>query len=259
MKVLFILLMLFSTSSFAQRKLTAHVFQANVKPVLTGILSDFYQMVSLFPEFPRELPSIVDQIDNLTEARETLKVKCPRLLNKACLDEVNGLRQRIRQTQAKTLKLISDQRMSANLHLNSLTGLRLMNEFHAHLEEAKVELDNLSLMVVASVPHRKETYGIIKRMDQLQTYISLAVVEYIPYEYKDDFRHFYANFVHPIQIQISKHQNYEFLNRNVNSLNFAINLLNMNLTKRNKKTPEGMAPYLSLIHNRWNSLLRYYM
>jgi hypothetical protein len=35
-------------------------------------------------------------------------------------------------------------------------------------------------------------------------------------------------------------------------------LLNQSLTKRNKKTPEGMGPYLATIHNRWNSILRYY-
>jgi hypothetical protein len=111
----------------------------------------------------------------------------------------------------------------------------------------------------AQISDKKNTATLVKQIDELQTVLSLAVVEYIPYGYREDFRHFYFDFVHPIELQVSKNNNYEFLNRNVSALNFAINLLNQNLTKRNKKTPEGMAPYLSLIHNRWNSLIRYYM
>ncbi len=110
----------------------------------------------------------------------------------------------------------------------------------------------------ARIKQKKETYTVVRKIDELQAMLSLSIVEFIPFLYKDDFRLFYTNFVHPIEVQLSKHKNYEFLNRNVNSLNFSINLLNQNLTKRSKKTPEGMAPFLSLIHNRWNSLLRYY-
>jgi hypothetical protein len=97
----------------------------------------------------------------------------------------------------------------------------------------------------------------IKELDELTTIVSLAVMEYIPLNYKEDFRHFFFNFIHPIQQQISKKNNYEFLNRNIYSLNFSINLLNQTLTKK-KKTPEGMAPFLAVIHNRWNSIIRNY-
>lgn len=215
-------------------------------------------MVTLFPDFPKELIPLIQEMDTLTGDKEGLKENCPRFLTKKCSDNIRSIRQKLSQIKRLSIKLQAEQRMSSSLHLSTLSGLRLINQFDTKMEDVKGQLDNASFLEAASIPQKRQTQFILKQLDELNTYLSLSLVEFIPFTYKNDFRHFYFNFVQPIQLQISKNKNYEFLNRNVNSLNFAINLLNMNLTKRNKKTPDGMGPFLSVIHNRWNSLLRYY-
>lgn len=257
MRILVLILLLTSQASFAQRSLSRDSFMVNVRPVLNGILGDFYQMVTLFPDFPKEIVPLIQELDTLTEDKEFLRETCPRVLDAKCRDTVTSLRLKLQKVRALSLDLLTQQKLSTSLYLNSLAGFRLATQFDNELEEIKGSLDNASYLMRAQIPDKRETYAILKELDELNTLASLAFVEYIPYVYKDDFRHFYFNFVQPIQLQISKNKNYEFLNRNVTTLNFAINLLNMTLTKR-KKTPEGMGPYLSTMHNRWNSLLRYY-
>lgn len=244
--------------AMAQRSLSQEAFRANVRPVLSGILNDFYQMITLFPDYPKEIIPLIEEIDLLSENKENLRAHCPRVLNEACFADIRQLQERLSELSVKMIKTRAQLKMSTSLYLGNLAGLRLLDEFEAELESVKGMFDNKSFFIKAKISEKKETYPLIKELDELSTLMSLAVVEFIPYTYKEDFRHFYFNFVHPIEINISKNQNFEFLNRNVNSLNFTLNLLNMNLTKRNKKTPEGMAPYLATIHNRWNSLLRYY-
>lgn len=258
MRHLLLFLILLPLSGHAQNSLSAQTFQVNVRPVLSGILNDFYQMIVLFPEVPRELVEMIDDIDRLSADKEGLMKDCPRLLEKKCLPGIDALRTRLNVLDNKTLALIRKQNHSATLHLTTLSGLRVIGDFQEGLESLKAKLDNISFMIMASAPVRQETSPLIKQVDELGTYTSLALVEYIPFTYKEDFRHFYFGFVYPIQVQLGKRTNYQFLNRNLNTLNFSLNLLNMNLTKRNKKTPEGMAPYLSTMHNRWNSILRYY-
>lgn len=258
MKLLLPFILLISFEAQAQKTLNQGTFQTNVRPVLVGILSDFYQMIALFPEFPKEVISVVEGVDGLYEAKEELHQLCPRQLQLTCLQSINQLRTKLSNIQARTLELQARQQMASNLYLSNLAGLRTSNEFMLTMENLKGELDNAAFILKAGALQKKSTVEIIKQIDDASTYISLTVIEYIPFSYKEEFRHFYFNFIRPLQQQISKQQNYEFLNRNLNSLNFAINLLNQSLTKKNKKTPEGMGPYLSLIHNRWNSLLRYY-
>lgn len=244
--------------AYAQKTIGSQTFQSNIRPILSGILSDFYQMITLFPDFPKELVSIIDEIDDLHGEKELIREKCPRTLELACLANITNLRNRLVGVQAKTLELISRQKMSPSLHMNPLAGIRTTNEFMLELEEVKGSLDNAALILKAGALQKKPTFQVIKQIDELSTFVSLTVMEYIPFTYKENFRDFYFNFIHPVQQQISKTQNYEFMNRNIATLNFSLNLLNQNLTKRNKKTPEGMGPYLAVIHNRWNSILRYY-
>lgn len=258
MRFFLALLLILPLEAFAQKRVSAQVFQGNVRPILSAILNDFYQMITHFPNFPRELISVVDEIDELHGDKELLREKCPRHLNKQCLQNIDKLKSRLSLLNAKTLTLMSQQKMAPSPHINILAGIRITSDFYVKLEEVKGILDNTSLMIKAEIPQKEPTYPIIKKLDELSTLISLTVVEYVPFAYKEDFRHFYFNFVHPVQQQIAKNKNYEFMNRNINSLNFALNLLNQNLTKRNKKTPEGMSSYLSLIHNRWNGILRNY-
>lgn len=258
MKYLFMMCLMLAGTANAQRALSQDAFRANVRPVLSGILGDFYQMVGLFPDYPKEIIPLVEELERLAENKENLRAHCPRVLEEKCFPDIRQLQERLNSLSQKTAKTRAYLRMSSELNLGNLAGLRVLGEFEAKLEGVKGVIDNKSFFIKAKISEKKETYPLVRDLDELGTLLSLAVVEFIPYTYKEDFRHFYFNFVRPIEININKNQNYEFLNRNVNALNFTLNLLNMNLTKRNKKTPQGMAPFLATIHNRWNSLLRYY-
>lgn len=252
-----LLLLTLMTPAVAQKNLGRESFMVNVRPVLSGIVSDFYQMVALFPDFPKNILPLMRELDDLTSDKETLKQTCPRTININCKGSVNSLKARLSRIRELSLRLFSEQKMSKALYINSISALRIISEFDAEVEEAKGHIDNTSFLLSAGIPQKKETYFILKELDELMTLASLSVVEYIPFLYKEDFKHFFFNFVNPLQQQISKNSNHEFLNRNINSLNYSINLLNQTLTKK-KKTPEGMGPFLSVIHNRWNSILRYY-
>lgn len=257
MRFLLLLSLFISSTAFAQKQLSREVFMANIRPTLNAIVSDFYQMVGNFPDFPKEIVPVFEELNSMTADKENLRTTCPRILNEKCKEQITNIRKKLQKLKGLSFILITNQKMSSSLHMNALSAMRLLSQFDSDLEEVKGLFDNVAMVMTAGLPQKKETYDFLKRLDELNPILSLAVVEYIPYMYKEDFRHFFFNFIHPIQQHVPKSTNYEFVNRNINSLNFALNLLNMTLTKK-KKTPEGMAGYLATIHNRWNSIMRYY-
>jgi len=256
-KILIVVFVLFSSNVMAQKSVGRETYILNVRPVVSGILNDFYQMISLFPDFPRNMVSLIENVETLHSDKEILRSTCPGLINQRCKTTVNSLRAKLISIKSISLQLLAEKKMSDTLHVNNLSALRIMSDFDALVESVKSDLDNTSFLMTAGISQKKETYYILKSLDELNTSISLALVEYIPFSYREDFRHFLFNFVTPLQRQISQNTNHDFLYKNLNSLNFTINLLNQTLTKK-KKTPQGMGPYLSVMHNRWNSLLRYY-
>ena len=100
-------------------------------------------MITLFPDFPKDLVSIGDEIDDLHGE------KCPRNLEIACLENITNLRNRLVGVQAKTLALISRQKMSSSLHMNPLAGIRTTNEFMLELEDIVGSLANAALILKA--------------------------------------------------------------------------------------------------------------
>lgn len=256
MKCILMIFLLISPT-FAQKSLGRDQFLVSVRPILTAIINDFYQMISHLPEFPKSMTTLIQEINTINSDKELLKLECPKIITLKCKAPLNSLKEKLLKIRMSSLRLLSDNKMSSSIHINTLAGLRILQEFDLELEEVKGHIDNSSFLLAAGIPQKKETFFIIKELDELSTLISLSVIEFTPYFYKEDFRHFFFNFIRPLQQQISKSTGHEFLNQNINSLNFAINLINQTLTKK-KKTPEGMGPYLSVIHNRWNSILRYY-
>lgn len=257
MRYLFILLLLSTSTTWAQRRLDQNTYQIKVRPVLNGIVGDFYQMITLFPYFPQELIPLIQEVSALSTHKDNLLTTCPRHLSKECGGTSNALREELFKLQTLSLKLKRQVKISPDFHLSSISALRMISVFDLKVESIKASLDNTSFLISADFPARHETHSVIKDLDELDTLLSLALQEFIPYAYREDFQQFFLNFIHPIKTHLAHRANPDFLYRNMDSLNFSVNLLNMNLTKR-KKTPDGMGGFLATMHARWNSLLRYY-
>ena len=258
MRLFLILSLALSIHAHAQREVSSGTFQANVRPALSGIVSDFYQMIVNFPHFPKEMGSLMNQLNDMAEAKTNLLSECPGLISKKCEASLKSIQKSLQNIDTKVHELLGRLQFNQTLHIDTMAGLRILNSVEAQLDVLKGQVDNSLLKIKAGVPIRDTTYPIVRKLDELTDLTSLATVEFIPYLYKEDFRHFCFNFVFPVQREMSKVKSWVYMNKNVAYLNFSLNLLNMNLTKRNKKTPEGMGSYLSTIHNRWNGIMRMY-
>jgi hypothetical protein len=259
MKFIFLIIFFFNHSTWAKNSVSAQVFQTNVKPILSGIISDFYQMIGLFPGYPQNMIWVAQEFNKIEFERSLMIDSCQHQMDKNCLQIIDELRKKIGMIEEKTLNILSQKNVDSSLYLNNLIGVRNLSEMHADLIQFKYQLNNSSFIYRSNIKSKNNVYHFIKNLDELQAKISICLIEFMPHKYKEEFRGFYINFVHPIEKQIYRTTNYIYFNKNIDNLNFSLNLLNQNLTKRNKKTPEGMAPYLSTIHNKWNSIIRYYM
>ena len=184
MRILALILLLTSSPAWAQKSLSREAFQGSVRPVLNGIINDFYQMISLFPDFPKEVVHLMETIDDLGPEKENMRIGCPRILTKKCLGAVDNIRGKLSVLETSLLKLNSEQRPPVALYLNGIGGMRLISDFSLSLARVKGNLDNASFLIRGGIPLKSDTYKLIKDLDELNTLLSLAVVEYVPYLYK---------------------------------------------------------------------------
>lgn len=240
--------------AFTPRTLSPQVFSSRVTPTLTSIQSDFFQILNQFPDFPKELPPLINNFYLHQDIKNQLPLECPRELNPQCAKEILTLKKYIVDLNEALDSVVSKLKPTIANDLNSLIGIKYINNASNLLWSLKMEMDFASFLNDAQLSSSLKSLEVIHRLDQIRTELILGMLQFIPQLYQVEFKTFYNDFIHPLRLN----KNHDFFVDNFTRLNFNLNLFVQSLTKRNKKTPEGSNQYLQLMHMRWNGILRFY-
>lgn len=238
----------------AQRQVTPQVFSAHIRPLLNSIHNDFFHVLNQFPDFPKELPPLIHQLYEQQELKNQIPLECPRQLTAQCKQEISSLKNQISTLTFSLQSMNSSLKARETIYLGSLIGVKHSMNAMNLLWSLKTELDLAIFLIDAEIPTQLGSLEIVQRLDEVRTELVLSMLEFIPELYQPDFKTFYFEFIHLLRLNKTT----EYLQLNLNRLDFNLNLFVQNLTKRNKKTPEGSNQYLQLMHMRWNGIQRYY-
>lgn len=247
--------LLFTFNAYAV--LSRASYQVHVRPQLVGIYQDFRQILGTFTDYPPEVLQLLTQLDQINEGARQLQQNCPLRTKVECLPALLILQQESRDLEHLFYKYQGNARFAASTGLAPVTGqsiwLRLEKARAKLLSTVQVEILCLS---AGRAGTRASSAELVKTVNEIVSYGDLLVVEFIPPKYQDDFRSAWMNFFRPLHRHGEVEGRITFLTTNLEQLNFYWNLLNMRMTKRMKKTPEGMSGPLNAIQNRWNQVVR---
>lgn len=249
-----ILFLCLTVQASASRKPTPQAFSAQVRPLLNSIQNDYFHILNQFPEFPRELPDLINQLYDQQNIRDQIPLDCPRNINNQCKDGVLALKSQLSNISSNLQKVISQLKSRQTTYLGSLIGVKHALNGLNLLWSLKTDLEFATFLIDAEIPTQLGSLDIIQRLDMVRAELILSMLEFVPELYQIDFKTFYFEFIQPLYLN----KNNEYLSSNMSKLNFNLNLFVQNLTKRNKKTPEGSNQYLQLMHMRWNGIQRFY-
>lgn len=255
-----LLFTLFFSSSIAAAdgvNLSAQSFQIHVRPQLVNIQEDIKQILLTFPGYPAEvftLQGLSDQLSSVTSEAQKL---CSSRLQKSCLPQLNRAVILLRDMNRLWLAQEAKTNFPQSASLAPLVGKKSWNAINSAAGKLQLRLEAEALALQANrTSERMSIWEWRRRVSEIEDWQNLMVIDFIPGKLQDDFRQAWMNFFRPLYKQCVLGNNRAYLAKNLHSLNFYWNLLNMRLTKRLKKTPEGMSGPLNAIQNRWNQVLR---
>ena len=249
---------LWATASLAAGlPLAPSVFQMHVRPQLMGIDQDIQQIFLAMPGYPPEALRAMELVDQLQKHTLAAGALCPRALNAACLPQMQSTLLVLRELERLCLTQRKHGQPSSEVALGALLGERQWLQLLSSTQELKSGLEASILAVAAGrKPELMTMWHWRQLSDESDNWLNLLLIEYVPARLQEDFRSAWMNFFQPLRHQALLMNNSLFLTTNLYSLNFYWNLLNVKLTKRLKKTPEGMQGPLNAIQNRWNQVMR---
>lgn len=255
MRFLIVILFLFHHGqALAQRQVSPQTFSTHIRPLLNSIHNDFFHVLNQFPEFPKELPALIHQLYEQQDLKNQIPLECPRQVTPQCKLEVLSLNNQLSALTLSLQNMNSTLKARGSVYLGSLIGVKHSLNAMNLLWSLKTELDLAVFLIDAEIPTQLGSLEIVQRLDEIRTELILSMLEFVPELYQPDFKTFYFEFIHLLRLN----KNTQYLQSNLNRLDFNLNLFVQNLTKRNKKTPEGSNQYLQLMHMRWNGIQRFY-
>jgi hypothetical protein len=246
--------------SYAFARTTAvnpNSFQIHVRPQLVGINQDMQQIFQALPGYPPRLFHWLSLIDDLHAQVLRAAKTCPRVIDLSCKDQLQATLLVLRDIEREWLTSEAE-RAKGDIAINALAaGRRWLQLYQATQSlRAILEAELISLDAGRNSEQRLPHGQWYKRVSEIRDWMDLLVIDYVTPKLQDDFRSAWMNFFRPIHKEAIHENNRHFLASNIDSLNFYWNLFNQKLTKRLKKTPEGMSGPLNAIQNRWNQVMR---
>ena len=238
------------------RSLSPQVFQTHIRPQLVGIDQDIQQIFLAMPHYPAAILRALELVDQLQQQTIRGTNNCPSNISVNCQPQLQAALTILRELDRLWLEQEAKQKSSADASMTAVLGAQRWLQFYQSTERLRAAIEATLLALAAQRKLPMNTWQWRRSSDEIDNWINLLVIEYVPQRLQEDFRSAWMNFFHPLRRQAILHGNSRYLSTNLDSLNFYWNLLNVKLTKRLKKTPDGMLSPLNAIQNRWNQVMR---
>ncbi len=257
MKAVILFLWSLSVAAAPVREINVNSFQIHVRPQLVGIHQDIQQIFMTMPGYPSEVFQTLTMVDQLLSHAKAAEKICPRKLQSSCLPQIQSSLKLLRDLERLWLTQEGRFTTSNDGAVTTIAGRKRWLQMMEIARGLQATLEAEALAIQANrTGDRMNMWQWRKSVDEIEDWLDMLIVEFVPGKLQEDFRSAWMNFFRPLYKHCVLANNRRFLSRNMDSLNFYWNLLNLKLTKRLKKTPEGMSGPLNAIQNRWNQVMR---
>jgi len=261
--VKFLLLLFLSFNSFAIdqkiKEISAQSFQVYVRPQVVNIYQDIQNVFLSFPGYPPEAFQNQQSVDQLLLQTDKLQALCPDRLSSACIPQLNLMLENLRTLERNWLHFEARAGFNADATIGGISGRHRWLSLYETTIDLKNRLEIEIIAIGAKRPKgRWSTWEVRKFVQTIENMQDLMIIDFIPGRLQKDFRQAWMNFFRPLYKRTILLGQKSFVSENLTKLNFYWNILNMKLTKKIRRTPEGMLGSLNAIQNRWNQILRIY-
>lgn len=255
-----VVLFIFSLNIFAYDNkdinLSNFEFNRYVRPQLISISHDFQTLLTALNPELKELKNLGNTLQDIKKRTSSLeKLYIAQKFNEC---EFN-LNQSLKQFSMGLLllevppSLYKKEYFTADNLIESLHSFQI---FRQSFFDLYLEFKNFQYLIRAKTQLTKPIKSLLQEINITQSSFQTFVLKSSDNRFRTEFSSFWSDFLRPVQNLILPQNDKSLFIHKLNDFNLRLNILNVTLTKRNKKTNKQTATILKIIHNRWNNILK---
>lgn len=237
-------------------KLSDYEFKRYVRPQLISIKNDYHTLLSILnPELKNikksfsHYQALIESVNKIKQYLKQDNIASVKKELKTTLEEINDLL----KFTIKSPELLEKKFFSAE---NLLSSQNRFFELRSELIDFKLLVENIIAFQSADISPPISLYEIPLIANKLYIKFNLYLINSTDNRFQKDFTSFWTEFIKPVTTEVIPYHNQRLFIARLNQFNIRLNMLHMILTKRNKVITKQTKTLLTIIQNRWNSILK---
>ena len=248
------LLQAYSTKDIA---LTSYEFNRYVKPQLISITQDYQSLIiQINPELS-ELKPMFNTYRNLIEESLRLEKYClKKEVNLDCQKSLETSMDTVRKSFpliGKPIKFSEKKYFGAN---DIVVAYQAQNQFFESFTSLETNLHNIYYLYLSRTDVKARMVELIKSIQLSYVTFSDFILKSSDKRFFTEFKAFWSDFIKPVKLFILPQNDQALFIQKLNEFNLRLNFLNVVLTKRNHPISKQTKTLVTIIHNRWNNILK---
>lgn len=240
-------------------------FRRYIRPQVRSIVSEYYHLLKKKHSLLGEMVQVKNYILTMLVDWEEEKDICPAKLD-SCHERVRTFFHTARKLQIKLnqihglgfkdlLQKNKERDIESALSLQkTIDDISIRNYKLLHyLEELLITVDT------DHAPNRFHRQKIRPLLNEMLVLGEIGITSLLPSPFRQDFDFIFTNYMKLLEKYVILNRDKKYLINNLEQLNIAWNGFHMKMTKGNTKLDRSYLQIISIMHNRWNSVLKLIM
>jgi len=232
-----------------------------VRPQLRSIVKEYFHILKKINPSQENLIDLWYSVQKLNDLWVKWKLECPVSSEEVCQNTLKEIYKESRELDLATLdfqknhlgfKGRSGDYLDNSIKLsNSLDNIHNMNYRVLHIVE--------EAMLIRSTPYK--SYALLNEsltalLHEMLVNSELIMSSLLEKEFRPIFDLVWTSFIKRIERQVLFKNDKDFLIDHLGDLNLAWNTFHMKVSKSDLRLPKAQLQIVSIMHNRWNSVLK---
>jgi hypothetical protein len=260
MKTFVLLLIILPTLAFSYESKDVNLsdfgFNRYVRPQLINITQEYQTLLSLLtPELKtyQNINRVFTNLDqDIIRIKEYYKFKQWDQLSAKVATSLDRFRSIIK-TVKKAPYFTEHKNFSPE---DILISFKEFQSFKSVLMDLYLRYENIHTLIQAKIILPINITQLQFELNNVYTKFNLFILQSSDNRFREELISFWNDFIKPVHKKILPTNNKVLFIRMLNKFNLRLNFLNAKMTKRNKMISKQMSTILTIIHRRWNSILK---
>lgn len=236
--------------------LTDNEFLRSVKPQLNNIKQDYQTLIGALNPALKKYKSTFNHFNTINRKESKFISYCKDFNNSNCIEIIDLY---VKEIAAILLNMQnSPVPEDTENHPPELILVSFENfqNVRSGLLDIYFQLFQYSFFYQAKIAIKTTPQDFIKRINSLYDQFNIYLIKSSDQRFQEEFMAYWNGFIKPVTRFVLSNNEKSYFLRNINDFNLRWNVLNIELTKRNKKIPKQVSTLLQTMHRRWNNILK---